>query len=123
MEMSVSLACVRFRGFEGGKFFFFGGGERLASGRTRERKARLGSGRRNRNLWSPFRPCRPAIPTAIRGKRERARAAGTSDQSRPPGDVLRRGTEEETARGYEGRFVPRIPVTPDQRGFTGFTAK
>lgn len=26
MEMSVSLACVRFRGFEGGKFFFLGGG-------------------------------------------------------------------------------------------------
>lgn len=49
-------------------------------------KSQFGKQRWNHNLWSPFCPCRPVIPTAIKGKE--SEATGKSNKSRPRQDAL-----------------------------------
>lgn len=54
--------------------------------RVHGEKSQFGKRRWNHNLWSPLCPCRPAIPTAIKGKE--SKTTGKSNESRPRGDAL-----------------------------------
>lgn len=54
--------------------------------RVHGEKSQFGKQRWNHNLWSPFYPCRPVIPTAI--KRKAREATGKSSKSRLHVDVL-----------------------------------
>lgn len=54
--------------------------------RAHGEKSQFGKQRWNHNLWSPFCPCRPVIPTAIKGKEREA--TGKSNKSRLRVDAL-----------------------------------
>lgn len=53
--------------------------------RAHGEKSQFGKQQWNHNLWSPFCPCRPVIPTAIKGKEREA--TGKSKKSRLRADA------------------------------------
>lgn len=69
-------------GREGGKWGNLG----VLGERAHGEKSQFGKQRWNHNLWSPFCPCRPVIPTPIKGKEREA--TGKSNKSRLRGDAL-----------------------------------
>ncbi|CAJ1054585.1 Hypothetical predicted protein [Xyrichtys novacula] len=78
---SSTLAC-RGVGREGGKWRNLG----VLGERAHGEKSQFGKQRWNHNLWSPFCPCRPVIPTPIKAKEREA--TGKSNKSRLRGDAL-----------------------------------
>lgn len=81
--------------------------------RAHGEKSQFGKQRWNHNLWSPFCPCRPVIPTAIKGKEREA--TGKSNKSRLRVDALgltdKRGAF--CAYGKVARKRQRVLVTEE----------
>lgn len=109
-------------GWEGGKWGNLG----VLGEQAHGEKSQFGKQRWNHNLWSPLCPCRPVIPTAIKGKereghREVQQITPTSRCTRAYWQMyyilcIWKGTEEKTVRVSKLRFTQSFSNS-GSRGF------
>lgn len=112
-------------------------GERVANGgiweclamQAHEEKSQFGKQRWNRNLWSPFCPCRPVIPTVIKVKERNNREV---QQITPTSKIHTgltnafyfflhtRNSTEKRQLGSTNWDLLFLLLTEDQNGFRGF---